>query len=156
LTASITILVARLEHTFGFSRAVLSWIKCYEGSRSAVVKCGTFLSDIVSLESGVPEGSSLGPALFSLYIAPLSRVIMSFSVSHHQYTDDTQLYISVAKSKLNTKADTMESCIHAIHDWLMHNGLSLNPLNPKLSSSALVAIQSTSFNHTWYQALQCN
>jgi len=66
-------------------------------------------------------------ALFSLYIAPLSRVITSFGVSHHQYADDTQLHISVAKSELSTKADTIESCICAIHDWLMHNGLSLNP-----------------------------
>jgi len=44
-----------------------------------------------------------------------------------EYADDTQLYISVAKSELSTKADTMESCIRAIHDWLMHNGLPLNP-----------------------------
>ena len=126
-------LITRLEHTFGFSGAVLSWIKSYLDSRSAVVKFGTFLSDIISLESGVPQGSSLGPALFSLYIAPLSRVITSFGVSHHQYADDTQLYISVAKSELSTKADTIESCICAIHDWLMHNGLSLNPAKSEVT-----------------------
>jgi len=120
-------LVSRLEHTFGFSGSVLSWIKSYLDSRSAFVKYGTLLSDIVSLESRVPQGSSLGPALSSLYIAPLSRVITFFGVRHHQYADDTQLYISVAKSELSAKADIMESCVRAIHDWLLHNGLSLNP-----------------------------
>ena len=41
-------LITRLEHTFGFSRAVLSWIKSYLDSRSAIVKFGTFQNNVDS------------------------------------------------------------------------------------------------------------
>jgi len=77
---------------------------------------------------GVPQGSSLGPLCFNLYIAPLSSaVIGSFGVRHHQYVDDTQMYIAVSKDDLNVNIDTLEKCTSAVHQWLLHNGLQLNP-----------------------------
>ena len=62
-------------------------------------------SNVLPLDTGVPQGSSLGPFLFSLYIAPLSTVINSFSVSHHQYADDTQIFIALSRADVLDKVD---------------------------------------------------
>ena len=65
------------------------------------------VSDVFPLDTGVSQGSSLGPFLFSLYIAPLSAVINSFGVSHRQYADDTQIYIAVSIADVSNKVDLL-------------------------------------------------
>ena len=52
---------------------------------------------------------------FNLYVAPLSCVIGSFGVRHHQYADDTQMYIAASKSDLKANIDTLEKCTAAVH-----------------------------------------
>jgi len=61
-------------------------------------------SDVFPLITGLltlAQWSSLGPLLFSLYVAQLSAVINSFGVVHHQYANDTQLYITVSKAHIS-------------------------------------------------------
>ena len=84
------------------------------------------------LNTGVPQRSSLGPLLFSLYVAPLSAVINSFSVSHHQYADDTQIYIAVSKADVSEKVGLLQDCTEGVHSWLQMNGLQLNPVKSEV------------------------
>ena len=46
---------------------------------------------------------------------------------HHQYADDTQIYISVPNDELAVKVDCLERCTTGVHIWLLSNGLQLNP-----------------------------
>ena len=81
----INTLGRRLEHTFGFRGAVLSWLRSYLNNRSQFVRVGEVKSSTSTCKFGVPQGSVLGPLLFSLYVAPIANVIASFGVSHYNY-----------------------------------------------------------------------
>ena len=92
--------------------------------RSQFVRVGDQQSAQSAVEFGVPQGSVLGPILFSLYVAPVANVITSFGVNHIQYADDTQLYISTQDSNSIT---ILQLCVEAVYDWFGRNGLALNP-----------------------------
>ena len=110
-------LVSRLDSTFGRRKCSRVY--------SFLLGCSI---DVFPLDTGVPQRSSLVPLLFSLYIAPLSTVINSFGVSHHQYADDTQIYIAVSKADVSHKVGLLQDCTVGVHSWLQMNGLQLNPI----------------------------
>ena len=86
------------------------------------------LSDLFKLECGVPQGSVLGPILFSLFTTPLSQVIKKYkAVQYHFYADDTQLYIRLSPQNCSSSLDSLKSCLSDVHTWMMENGLKLNP-----------------------------
>ena len=120
-------LLFRLHSDFGVSGAALSWIHTYLTDRKQRVTVGHCNSPVTTVLSGVPQGSVLGPLLFTSYISPLGHLINSFGVSHQQYADDTQLFISIPSTSRITPINQLESCLSAIHHWFCLNGLSLNP-----------------------------
>ena len=69
-----------LSEWFGFSGSVLSWFRSYLHGRSQSVKIDGTLSDPVDIQFDVPQGSVLGPILFSLYTAPLSKIIACYEM----------------------------------------------------------------------------
>lgn len=71
LTVDHTLLLNHLETVFGIFGTVLNWFRSYlDGHRQFVVS-GEYRSDIGSVSTGIPQGSILGPLLFSLYLYPL-------------------------------------------------------------------------------------
>ena len=120
-------MIKRLQHTFGITGLALDWITSYLLSRKSFVRFSDASSATSTVVYGVPQGSSLGPLLFSLYIAPLSAIVRSFGLMHHQYADDSQIYVSATKNELSVKAEILERCTADVHAWLLHNGLQLNP-----------------------------
>jgi hypothetical protein len=121
------ILIQRLKSRFGISGVALEWIGTYLEGRSQFVRVGGESSPQTSCDIGVPQGSVLGPFLFSIYVSPVADIISSFGVQFHQYADDTQLYTAVKSEGDTSSIENLERCTKAVHDWFLYNGMLLNP-----------------------------
>jgi len=122
------VLLGRLSSWFGLGGAVLDWFCSYLVDRFQSVKVGDILSDPAKLLSGVPQGSVLGPILFSLYTTPLANIISSHKIiNYHFYADDTQLYIPLTPTNYTTALPTLQKCLTDVQNWMAANKLKLNP-----------------------------
>lgn len=84
-------------HSIGLSRDALLWFNAYLHGRYHYNAVPNSHSDSKIIEKGVPQGSSLGPLLFFLYIYELPKVSSIWNVP--LYADDTVIYIFVSEKK---------------------------------------------------------
>ena len=92
------------------------------------VKIGSVISECFKLNFGVPQGSVLGPLLFSLYTSPLTQVIAKFKdVKYYFYADDSQLFVHLSPGKCANSFHQLKACLDDIHIWMLENKLKLNP-----------------------------
>ena len=121
----------RLEHSIGLCDDALEWIKSYLTDRYQKVTIRQASSEKSELSTGVPQGSVLGPLLFSLYMLPLRDIITRHEIQRHHYADDTQLYTRLRIRNGQTgsmEADVrrMERCVEELRSWMTANRLKLN------------------------------
>lgn len=126
-TIDHTILLSRLEDFFGVTGNALDWLRSYLTGRSQQIKLDEYLSSKVDLPFGVPQGSVLGPLLFTLYTTPLSHVISGHGIPHHLYADDSQLFVSFSSRDCDASLISLQSCLSSVQSWMSVNKLKLNP-----------------------------
>ena len=124
-TVSHELLLSTLSK-YKIGGTALQWLKSYLADRDQVVRIDGVTSEPRSLECGVPQGSVLGPLLFSVYTCSLGHVLRTLGVGYHLYADDTQVYISIEPEKLQEGVARMEECVRHIRAWMSQHNLKMN------------------------------
>lgn len=115
------ILLQKLE-CYRINGTNLSWFKSYLQDRFQKVSIGGVLSSPAKVESGVPQGSILGPLLFLIFLNDLPLSLTSCEID--LYADDSTLHTShsnleIVNTQLN--ADFREIC-----NWCDANNMIIN------------------------------
>ena len=118
------LLLARLKNRFGIDGSVLKWIESYLSQRKQTISIQGFPNSATrSLNWGVPQGSILGPLLFSLYTAPLGDIAKKHGLKHHFYADDAQVYNTIENGKCE---EDLQRCVNDYRKWMIANYLKMN------------------------------
>ena len=105
-------LIQRLRHRIGLTGTALEWFSSYLKDRFQACSIDGVKSAFVKLLFGVPQGSVLGPLLFSRYTLPVAKIAKRHGVNFHFYADDTQLYVSFDVGSNHTPSmQSLERCI---------------------------------------------
>ena len=120
-TVNHEILLKKLEH-YGVHGTELKWFTSYLSDRKQYTVVGAIKSQLGSVSHGVPQGSSLGPFLFFVYINDLPYCINN-GISE-LYADDTGL--SASGKKVHDVERLINLDLDKIYNWLLANKLSIN------------------------------
>ena len=126
-----TLLLHKLHHSFRISGVAYDWLCSYLRDRTQRVVLNGKRSQWIPVQSGVPEGSILGPLLFACYVADIHHHIETNCIA---YADDLKLY-----HRISSPADvlSLQSDLDRLHLWSNTWRLRLNPSKCKFISFTL-------------------
>jgi hypothetical protein len=106
---------------YGIRGSILNWISSYLSNRTQIVKFDNELSDPVSITSGVPQGSVLGPFLFIMFINDLPKILQGCECS--VFADDLKIF-----KKISNTEDylALQNNLNKVVRWCEINGMTLN------------------------------
>ena len=118
---SHNLLISKLER-MGFRGAMLRLIKSYLLNHQQYVALGDSTSEIVKSNCGVPQGSALGPLLYSLF--NLNLRLEGLRAQYYTFADDTVLvYTGDSAEQLSSLAN---DDLNRYYCWIMQNKLKIN------------------------------
>ena len=114
----------------GFSNTALLWIKTYMIGRSQRVVSRSGESEYLETNLGVPQGSVLGPLLFSININDLQNHLNLEGIKFILYADDLQVYLTVPLDQI-LEAIARLSLAAQKQRWAAGAALQLNATKTK-------------------------
>ena len=122
-TLNFDILLSKLRY-YGVSGVAFDVMKTYLTGQKQYVIFGETKSNFTNTTMGIPQGSILGPLLFSICINDLITVSEKFNFL--MYADDTTLYFNVENFTQNEFENECKFELTKLTNWLQHNKLFLN------------------------------
>ena len=116
------LLIAKLD-AYGFGERSLAFLFDYLDDRIQRCKVGSFYSFWLVIQTGVPQGSVLGPLLFNIFINDLFFVTQECHICN--FADDNSLY--AAGETLDAVICKLEIDLKFAIKWLQNNSLVTNP-----------------------------
>ena len=154
-TVDHSILLSKLP-SYGLSSSTINWLTSYLSDRTHSTTINGATSTPLTIKCGVPQGSILGPNLFSIHINYLPSICTS-NTTTVLFADDATIY--VIGSTVPEISHTLSSVLKDCHNWMSSNNLQLNinktkcmlihqskrqtrPLNVSLNNSQIDQINS--------------
>ena len=115
---------------YGFNEDTIAWFKSYLNNRRQTVSINGSLSKLLPVTSGVPQGSILGPLLYTLYTNELPDIVGHNSDQTQSqesvccYADDTTL--TCVNSDHSKLSERLTHQYHKISEFMIDNRLKLN------------------------------
>lgn len=116
------LLLTRLS-SIGLSHRAVGWFRNYITNRTQCVNTEGHQSSFLEINKGVPQGSILAPALFSIFINDLGKSLKSAKV--HLYADDTVIY---------TEAPSPAQAVKDLHSAFQSLQANLHDLKLRLNA----------------------
>jgi len=113
-------LIWKLTEKWKLEETIVKWVADFLTDRSLVVVANGIMSKPVTLKSGTPQGSVLGPLLYLLYVDDLSEQLTS---PFKQFADDTKLYRA---RKATEDMEMLQEDINKLHKWNLANFTEIN------------------------------
>ena len=117
------LILQKLQHKFGIDGRLLKFIKEYLQGRMQQVSINGKLSDPLSVLSGVPQGSIIGPLLFVLFIDDINDCI-SEGPELAMYADDTKIWREI---KCDADQIILQNDIKELEKWSIANKMFFHP-----------------------------
>ena len=127
----------------GVRGKVLKWLESFLMSRTQRVMVNGILSDPAPVQSGVPQGSVLGPLLFLVLISDIDANVLSSFLS--SFADDTRVSKGISGV---SDASALQTDLEAIYQWAIDNNMSFNSSKFEVIRRGLDATMKLCTNYT--------
>lgn len=112
-------------HYVGFSNVAEQFINSFLSNRTQQVICNQKYSSFLDVRVGVPQGSILGPLLYTIYTSKFLDALQH--CNYHFYADDSQIYYSFHEDELNAAEIAIMSDLTNFYNLATDHLLKLNP-----------------------------
>ncbi|XP_069463330.1 extracellular calcium-sensing receptor-like [Ambystoma mexicanum] len=125
------LLQSALDKLVGCSTKAQTWLASFLNDRMARIHWDENFSKATPILLGVPQGASLSPLLFNLYIRSLCSLLENIGVIFTNYADDTQLIFGLTGDHAVDSA-MIEKIYNIIDNWMQRHWMCLNTTKTEL------------------------